>query len=236
VAARVSHLELAARSMRIDALARSLANLPVDRPWKPLWSHPARKPPRRTLGQIPGGVLDMILFEVDGHQALAAHGVSGGVWLLELDGTSDPVVLTGFGWAAGLAGAVVDGRTVLLAADGELLALVDIPSETVTEITAGDSLVTALALISGPDGLLAITGHEDGSIQVLNCESMDAVAWQGHANLVTSLDVEDHDDELRVVSGSVDGKVIIWSVSRGGEPGHGSCCTRRTLHGSAPSG
>jgi WD40 repeat protein len=215
VTARVNHLELAARSMRADELARSLSDLPVDRSWKPLWSRSVVKRPSRTLGQIPDGVLAMILIDVDGRPTLAALGGGGGIWLLELDSANDPILLTEFGWTSGLAGGVVDGRPVLLAADSERLALVEISSKTITEIPAGDSLVTALALTNGPEGLLAITGHEDGRIQLVNLVSMDVVAhWQGHSSLVTSLDVEDHADELWVVSAGADGKATIWCLGQ----------------------
>lgn len=217
VAARISQLELAARWMGVDALARSLADLRVDRPWQPLWTHKVRKPPSLTLGQITHGVLAMVLIEVEGRPALAVQGLGAGIWLLEVDGRTPPVPLVDFGWAVAMAAAVVDGRSVLLVSDGDRLALVEVPSKRLTDIPAGDSLVTALALTTTPTGLVAVTGHEDGVIRVLNVAAERVIArWQAHDNLVTCLDVEDRGDELRIISGGADGAASMRFVSRDG--------------------
>src|SRR5439155_11414096 len=63
-----------------------------------------------------------------------------------------------------------------------------------------------------PDRRLAVLGHEDGTIQLLDLDSgQDLRVWRGHQGAVRSVKFSPRGDKL--VSGGRDRSVTVWDVA-----------------------
>jgi WD40 repeat protein len=219
-----SYLELHARRLRADELAKRIGDLALPRPWSTRWAQCVPLAPHRVIRQE-DGVNAMAVGKLDGH-LVAVSGGDGtlGVWDLATGLLmGDP--LTGHeGEVKAVAVTQLDGRPVAVSGgeDGTLRMWDLATSSLIGDPLTGHEGEVKAVVVTQLDGRpVAVSGGEDGTLRVwdLTTGVLIGIPLTGHDKAVSAVAVTELEGRQIAISGGDDSTVRVWDLTTGNAVG-----------------